>query len=156
MLLVSAALALRGLAFLGRTRISLAPSTVTRLTVAYFFFYAFDYLFLSRAFVEATGHLVFFVMVMKLFSARVNRDFLYLAVLAFLEMLLAAILTIDTTFLAFFLVFLTFGIATFTSYESAAPTSGQRIRLRSPERPCCAAWALPRSWSASACCCWAG
>ena len=116
-LLVSTALALRGLAFLGRTRISLAPSTVTRLTVAYFFFYAFDYLFLSRAFVEATGHLVFFVMVMKLFSARVNRDFLYLAVLAFLEMLLAAILTIDTTFLAFFLVFLTFGIATFTSYE---------------------------------------
>ena len=115
-LLVGAALALRGLAFLGLTRISLAPSTVTRLTVAYFFFYAFDYLFLSRAFVEATGHLVFFVMVMKLFSARVNRDFLYLAVLAFLEMLLAAILTIDTTFLAFFLVFLTFGIATFTSY----------------------------------------
>ena len=116
-LLVSAALALRGLAFLGFSCFSLAPSTVTRLTVAYFFFYAFDYLFLSRAFVEATGHLVFFVMVMKLFSARVNRDFLYLAVLAFLEMLLAAILTIDTTFLAFFLAFMTFGIATFASYE---------------------------------------
>ena len=116
-LFVGGALALRGLAFLGLSRFSLSPSTVTRLTVAYFFFYAFDYLFLSRAFVEATGHLVFFVMVMKLFSARVNRDFLYLAVLAFLEMLLAAILTIDTTFLAFFLVFLIFGIATFASYE---------------------------------------
>ena len=115
--LVSAALALRGLTFLGLSRFSLAPSMVTRLTVAYFFFYVFDYLFLSRAFVEATGHLVFFVMVVKLFSARANRDFLYLGLLAFLEMLLAAILTIDTTFLAFFLAFLMFGIATFASYE---------------------------------------
>lgn len=116
-LLVSGALALRGLAFLGLTRLSLAPATVTRLTIGYFFFYAFDYFFLSRTFVDATGHLVFFVMVVKLFSTRVNRDFLYLSLLAFLEMLLAAILTIDTSFLVFFLVFLLFGIATFTSYE---------------------------------------
>ncbi len=116
-ILVGGALALRVLAFLGLTRISLMPSTVTRLTVGYFFFYAIDYLFLSRSFVDATGHLVFFVMVVKLFSARVNRDFLYLGLLAFLEMLLAAILTIGTSFLGFFLVFLVFGIATFTSYE---------------------------------------
>jgi len=114
---VSAALAVRGLGFLGVWRFSISPGAVTRLTIGYFFFYAFDYLFLSRTFVDATGHLVFFVMVVKLFSTRVNRDFLYLGLLAFLEMLLAAILTIDTSFLAFFLVFLLFGIATFTSYE---------------------------------------
>lgn len=114
---VSTALAVRGLGFLGVWRFSISPGAVTRLTIGYFFFYAFDYFFLSRTFVDATGHLVFFVMVVKLFSTRVNRDFLYLALLAFLEMLLAAILTIDTSFLAFFLVFLLFGIATFTSYE---------------------------------------
>jgi len=116
-LLVGAALALRSLAFLGLSRFSLSPTAVTRLTAAYFFFYAADVFLLSRSFVDATGHLIFFVLVMKLFSARVNRDYLYLALLAFMEMLLAAILTIDTTFLILFLVFLLFGIATFTSYE---------------------------------------
>ncbi len=114
---VSAALLARGLGFMGIWRFSISPAAVTRLTIGYFFFYVFDYLFLSRTFVDATGHLVFFVMVVKLFSTRVNRDFLYLGLLAFLEMLLAAILTIDTSFLVFFLVFLLFGIATFTSYE---------------------------------------
>jgi transglutaminase-like putative cysteine protease len=116
-LLVAGALGLRSLAFLGLSRFSLSPSTVTRLTAGYFFFYLFDYFFISHAFVDATAHLVFFVLVMKVFSARVNRDYLYLVLLAFMQMLLAAILTIDTSFFVFFLVFLVFGIATFTSYE---------------------------------------
>ncbi|MCX6615046.1 MAG: transglutaminaseTgpA domain-containing protein, partial [Acidobacteria bacterium] len=116
-LLMGAALALRSLAFLGLSRFSLSATAVTRLTAVYFFFYAADVFLVSRSFVDATGHLIFFVLVMKLFSARVNRDYLYLALLAFMEMLLAAILTIDTTFLILFLVFLLFGIATFTSYE---------------------------------------
>ncbi len=116
-ILVGAALGLRGLAFLGLTRISLTPSAVTRLTVAYMFFYVADYFLLSGSFVTATGHLVFFVLVVKLFSARVNRDFLYLAVIGFMEMLLAAIMTIDATFLGLFSLFLVFGIATFASFE---------------------------------------
>src|SRR5579872_4822169 len=78
-LLVSTALAIRALAFIGFTQFSLSPAAVTRLTVGYFFFYAFDYFFISRSFVDATAHLVFFVLVIKLFSARVNRDYLYLA-----------------------------------------------------------------------------
>jgi len=125
-ILVGGALGLRALAFFGRTRVQLSPTAVTRLTIAYVFFYMFDYAFLSQAFVDATGHLVFFVMVVKLFSARTNRDYLYLALLAFLQMLLAAILTIDTSFMGFFMVFLLFGIATFTSYEI------RRSYMRSP------------------------
>ncbi len=134
-ILVSGALAVRALAFLGLSHVSLAPALVTRLTVGYFFFYVFDYLFLSHSFVDATAHLVFFVMVVKLFSARVNRDYLYLGVLAFLEMLLAAILTIGTTFLAFFLVFLLFGIATFTSYEIRRSYARAAHAAEAPGRP---------------------
>ncbi len=116
-LVVAVALGVRALGFLGLLRYSLSPVTVNRVTIAYFFFYAFDYFFVSRSFVDATAHLVFFVLIIKLFSARTNRDYLYLALLAFVQMLLAAILTIDTSFLLFFLVFLMLGIATFTSYE---------------------------------------
>ncbi len=117
LLVVSATLGIRGLAFVGRTRVSLSASTVNRLTIAYMLFYALDFLAISGSFVFATGHLVFFLLVMKLFSARTNRDYLYLCIIAFMEMLLAAVLTINTTFLGLFAIFLLFGIATFTSFE---------------------------------------
>jgi len=116
-LLVGGALGVRGLAFLRLTRVSIHPDTVTRLTMAYMVFYALDLFLISGSFVTATGHLVFYLLVMKLFSAQSNRDFLYLALIAFMEMLLAAIMTINTTFLGLFAIFLLFGIATFTSFE---------------------------------------
>lgn len=116
-LVVGAALGVRGLAFIGFTKVSLQPDTVTRLTMLYMVFYTLDLFLISASFVTATGHLVFFLLVMKLFSAITNRDYLYLTLIAFMEMLLAAILTIDTTFLGLFAVFLLFGIATFCSFE---------------------------------------
>jgi hypothetical protein len=115
--LVSAAIGLRGLAFLGLTRFHLQAGTVRGLSIAYFVFYVLDYFAISGSFVSATGHLLFFLLVMKLFSAETNRDYLYLGLIAFMEMLLAAILTISAMFFGLFTVFLLFGIATFASYE---------------------------------------
>jgi len=134
-LLVGAALGVRGLAFLGLTRVSVRPDTVTRLTMAYMVFYALDLFLISGSFVTATGHMVFYLLVMKLFSAQTNRDFLYLALIAFMEMLLAAIMTINTTFLGLFAVFLLFGIATFTSFEmrrAYIAAEGGRVRPADP------------------------
>jgi len=115
--LVSAAIGLRGLAFLGLTRFHLQAGPVRGFTIAYFVFYVLDYFAISGNFVSATGHLLFFLLVMKLFSAETNRDYLYLGLIAFMEMLLAAILTINAMFLGLFTVFLLFGVATFASYE---------------------------------------
>src|SRR5690242_11133859 len=74
-LVVGGALGVRGLAFLGFTRVSLKPDMVTRLTMAYMVFYTLDLFLISGSFVTATGHLVFFLLVMKLFSAHTNRDY---------------------------------------------------------------------------------
>src|SRR5579871_3543760 len=116
-LIVAAAIGLRGLAFLGLSNFRLSAETVRSLTVGYILFYVIDYFLVSGNFVSATGHLLFFLLVMKLFSATTNRDYLYLGVIAFMEMLLAAILTISALFFGVFAVFLLFGIATFTSFE---------------------------------------
>jgi protein-glutamine gamma-glutamyltransferase len=115
--LVAAAIGLRGLAFLGLSRFRLQANTVRGFTIAYFVFYAVDYFAISGSFVSATGHLLFFLLVMKIFSAETNRDYLYLGLIAFMEMLLAAILTIGALFFGLFAIFLLFGIATFTSFE---------------------------------------
>src|ERR1022692_3869358 len=82
--LVAAAIGLRGLDFLGLTRFRLDARTVRGFTIAYFVFYALDFFAISGNFVSATGHLLFFLLVMKMFSAETNRDYLYLGVIAFM------------------------------------------------------------------------
>jgi hypothetical protein len=65
----------------------------------------------------ATVHMLLFAMMVRLYSARSRRDSLFLAMIAFVCMLAAAVLTVDTAYLAFFLIFLTLGISTFVSLE---------------------------------------
>src|SRR5580698_2848854 len=60
----------------------------------------------------ATVHLLLFAMMVRLYSARTRRDSLFLAMIAFACMLAAAVLTVNTSYLAFFLIFLTLGIST--------------------------------------------
>ena len=65
----------------------------------------------------ATVHLLLFAMVVRLFSARTTRDYLFLALLSFAAMLASAILTVDTAFLFFFLIFLALAVSTFIGFE---------------------------------------
>jgi hypothetical protein len=65
----------------------------------------------------ATVHMLLFAMMVRLYSARTRRDSLFLAMIAFACMLAAAVLTVDTAYLAFFLIFLTLGISTFIALE---------------------------------------
>src|SRR5690349_6208782 len=64
------------------------------LTLLYVLFYAADVFFLSGSFVTASVHLVLFSMVVKIFSVQRDRDHVYLAILSFLEVLAAAVLTV--------------------------------------------------------------
>jgi len=87
-------------------------------SISYVAFYAADYLLFSNGnFVVATVHLVLFSMVIKIFSVRRDRDYLYLAVLAFLEVLAASVLTVDSVFIAAFVVFVALAILTFITFE---------------------------------------
>ncbi|MGE5327390.1 MAG: DUF3488 and DUF4129 domain-containing transglutaminase family protein, partial [Deltaproteobacteria bacterium] len=102
---------------------SLAPRTVTRLSIFYLFFYVLDFLLFAPgpttldSMLQATVHLVLFTAIIKVFSARTYRDYAYLATLSFLMMLASAILTVGTLYLVCFAVYLLFAISTFISYE---------------------------------------
>ncbi|MGH7866403.1 MAG: hypothetical protein ACREP9_01955, partial [Candidatus Dormibacteraceae bacterium] len=77
--------------------------TVNRIAIAYLLFYPADLFLLASGpsfmdrIITATIHLVLFTTVIKVFSARRYRDYLYLAILSFLTMLASAVLTVGTT-----------------------------------------------------------
>jgi hypothetical protein len=107
----------------------LSPRAATLLVVGYFFFFPADLWWVSRMLASdaqnpalysallAAIHLMLFAMIVRLYSASTTRDYLFLALLAFAAMLAAAILTVDTMFLLFFLVFLALCVSTFIGLE---------------------------------------
>ncbi|MBI3694167.1 MAG: DUF3488 domain-containing protein, partial [Acidobacteria bacterium] len=127
---VAAGTALVARAFIirGWLRIPLSDRTVRVLSIAYIGFYPLDFLYLSGSFLDATVRLVFFLAAIKLLTARTGRDFLYLGIIAFLELLSAAMLTSGPGILGFLILFLLFAVAARTSYEihaSAGKASSQ-------------------------------
>ena len=116
-LLVVLALGVRGYLLAERRRIVFSERWTTPLTIAYFIFYAGDYLLLSRSFLTATVHLVLFAVVVRTFSLRRDRDYTMLAILAFLMVLASAVLTVDSVFLVFFAGFTLMAVATFILME---------------------------------------
>jgi len=116
-ILTACGLVLRGLAIYGIVRLQLSDRTSTFITIGYTGFYLLDYFLLSREFLAATVHLVFFLAVMKILTANSNRDNLYTAAIAFLELLAAAILSINFNFFVFLTAYLLFAIAALTSGE---------------------------------------
>lgn len=115
--LTAAGLILRALFVLNLAHFRISERLVTAVTLAYIGFYPLDYLFLSRGFLEATVHLVFFLAVVKILTAKANRDYLYLATIAFVELLAAAILSVNLNFFVFLALYLVFAMAAFTSSE---------------------------------------
>ncbi len=132
-LVVTAALLFRGYLLLqGRTLV--IPERWTSFSaVAYAVFYVLDFFLLSGSFLTATAHLVLFILVVKLFSVQRNRDVLWLCVLAFLSVLAAAVLTVDSAFLAAFSLFLLLAVATFVSMEMRRSAEAAAGRARESE-----------------------
>jgi transglutaminase-like putative cysteine protease len=114
----------------------LSHRLATWLVILYLLFFPVDLWVFSR--VLATGapnealyaallasvHLMLFAIVVRLYSARTTRDYLFLAMLAFAAMLVAAILTVDTIFLIFFVLFLVLAVATFVGLEMRRSAEG--------------------------------
>ena len=114
---VAPALLFRGYLLLMRKSFVISERWTSYLTITYFAFYAADYFYFSQSFISATVHMVLFIMVIKIFSVRRDRDLVYLAVISFLMLLAAAVLTVDTLFLMTFSLFILVAIATFISME---------------------------------------
>ncbi len=133
-LLTGAGLVMRGLLIYGLLRLEITDRTSTLATDAYPGFYLLDYFVLSREFLSATVHLVFFLAIMKILTARTNRDHMYTAVIAFLELVAAAILSINLNFFLFLALYLFFAIGTLTSGEIRRAMHKATITARGPVR----------------------
>jgi transglutaminase-like putative cysteine protease len=119
----------------------LSHQAATFLVLGYLLFFPVDLLFFSRNFASiglnpelyaallAAVHFLLYLLLVRLYSARTDRDAMFLALLSFACLLGSAVLTIDTYFLGHFFVFLLFGAATFAGYEVRR---GARGAIRSP------------------------
>jgi transglutaminase-like putative cysteine protease len=106
------------------------------MVIAYIAFFPLDIFFFSRAMVAnstnptllaallAAVHFLVFVMLVRLYSATTDRDALFLAMLAFAAVLASCILTVDTSFLILFFIFMLFGVAAFIGLEMRRSASG--------------------------------
>ncbi len=134
--LVGLALGLRGIQLLTRREFVIPERWTTVLTLIYVFVYLADYFFLSSGFLAASVHLVLFAMVVRLFSLQRTRDHYTLAVLSFLMVLAASVLTVGSVFLFSFAVFLLIAIVAFVLMEmqhsvASEPTHAQDPRVAS-------------------------
>lgn len=116
-ILVSSALVARGITLLMRREWRIPVRWTTYLGLLYVLAYGVDLLLVSRGFVAASIHLLLFALVIKLFSVERYRDLLYLAMLAFMEILAAAMLTVETGFLTAFAMFVLVAIGSFICLE---------------------------------------
>ena len=133
--LVATALAGRGYSLAKRRGFVISERWTTPLSIAYFLFFAIDYLAVSRSFLPATIHLALFSVVVRMFSLRRERDHVTLAILAFLMVLASAVLTVDSTFLFCFAVFLLAAVATFVLMEMRRSGIAANIQARHSSDP---------------------
>ncbi len=117
LLLAPLGLLLRTLAVFGYLRIAVPDNVVAALTIGYFGFYPLDYRYLSRDFVAATTHLVFFLAILRLLTAQRDRDYLFTAILSTLELLTAAIVSFQLNFFACLGAYVLFAIGGMASSE---------------------------------------
>jgi transglutaminase-like putative cysteine protease len=120
----------RALAVAGVVKIEPPPRVVAALAIAYIGFFPVDYYYVSGTFLAATVHMVFFLAVLKLLTAKTPRDFGYLKAIAGLELVAAAVLSEGLSFLAYLAVFVLFAIATFASGEVRRAAAAQVVVSR--------------------------
>src|SRR5580658_1389020 len=119
----------------------------TELVLAYFLFFPLDLFFLSRNLADnapnpalyaallATIHLLLFASLVRLYSARTNRDYAFLSVLSVTCMLASAILTVETSFLVALAVFLVLAVSTFVALEMRRAATGAVSPALDPGSP---------------------
>jgi protein-glutamine gamma-glutamyltransferase len=118
LLCVTGVLLVRAVLLLRDAHLAIPRRLASWLAVLYPLIFLFDFFFFSgRDFVTPTVHLVLFGLCVKLFNVERDRDYVYLAVLAFLMVLSAAVLTVDSAFLAAFALFLVLAVFWFMAME---------------------------------------
>ncbi|MDQ1469425.1 MAG: protein-glutamine gamma-glutamyltransferase [Bryobacterales bacterium] len=111
------ALVLRGAMIAGWVKVTIPIRLVSAAAIGYVLFYPIDFYFLSHDFFTATLHGVCFLAAIKILTAEANRDYLYTAAVAFMELIGAALLSFQPSFFGWLALYILFAIAAFTSAE---------------------------------------
>jgi transglutaminase-like putative cysteine protease len=142
-----AALAYKGIRVWQGRGPELSARVATWMVLGYFLFFPVDIWFLSRnlaanapnpplyAALLSAIHLLLFATMVRLYSARTNRHYVFLALLAVTSMLASAILTVETGFLVSLSIFLVLSVSTFVALEirrSASGATSQALEAGSP------------------------
>src|SRR5260221_13082591 len=119
--------------------VELSARTATFTVLCYILFFPVDMFFLSRilsanspnpplyaALISSVPFLIF-VLLVRLYSTRTDRDAHFLIMLAFAAVLASAVLTVDTTFLFLFFLFLLFAVATYTGLDLRRGATGALV-----------------------------
>src|SRR5260370_12475700 len=92
-LLTLLGLCLRALMVAGVVRFEFPARVIAALAIGYIGFFPLAYLYVSRTFLTATVHMVVFLAVLQLLTAKTARDYAYLEVIAGLEPIAATLLS---------------------------------------------------------------
>ncbi len=87
------------------------------LSLGYIAFFVVDAMLVSSSFVEAIIHMVLFLELAKMAQKKNDKDYLYLILLAFLQVLAASSLTIDASFVVMLSLFLVALVSTLMSFD---------------------------------------
>lgn len=131
-LFVGGALLFRGYGLARQQKVTLSKRWTDLLTIACFAFFIADEFMISRTFLASAVHLVLFVMLVRLFSAQKDRDHYLLAVLSFLMVLSAAVLTVDSTFLLALAGFVLVAVTAFILMEMMHASERAPVQAREP------------------------
>jgi protein-glutamine gamma-glutamyltransferase len=146
-IVASAAVLYKGLRIWRGRPAELSHRTATALVLAYFLFFPVDLWIFSRnlatgspnpmlyAGLLAAIHLLLFATLVRLYSSRTTRDFIFLALLAFAAVLAAAILTVNTSFLVALAMFLLLSVSSFVGLEIRRSSEGAAQPLVDPGSP---------------------
>jgi len=142
---VVAALLYKGHRWWNHQPSELSSRRATWLVTAYLAFFPIDIFVFSRMFTAnssnpalyaaliAAVHFLLFITLVRLYSATTDRDALFLSMLSFAAVLASAVLTVDTTFLILFFVYLLFAVGTFAALELRRGASdGIRAEITNP------------------------
>src|SRR5439155_12791135 len=131
-LIVSGALLFRGYILARRLQVILSERWTNLLTIACFALFVADEFVISRTFLASAVHLVLSVMLVRLFSAQKDRDHYLLAVLSFVMVLSAAVLTVDSIFLLALAGFVLVGVSAFILMEMMHSSEREPVQARDP------------------------
>jgi transglutaminase-like putative cysteine protease len=120
----------RGAIVSGISRLHVSDRAVAIATLLYMAFAPVDYFLLSKTWITATVHVVFFVAIVKTLTARTSRDYLFVAAVAFIEILAAALFSLSGTFFVCLAVYLLCAVCAMASSEVRRLSKGDFLVTR--------------------------